>query len=117
MSRLKVKLFACSFVLIATLAIASIQDVFAEPYLAVRSGLKCMLCHVNPDGGGKRTAFGRNYGQTLLPAEPARANHYLRTEVPKPKYCQDSCKSRHFSFSQFVFLRVSEDQRTVSKGR
>jgi len=55
--------------LVVLLAIAA--PVAAEPYLSVRTGLKCSQCHTNVTGGGNRTAFGAIFAQMQLPMRPA----------------------------------------------
>jgi hypothetical protein len=40
---------------------------FAEPYFAIREGLKCSSCHINKTGGGQRTRMGAGYGTQQLP--------------------------------------------------
>ncbi|HEX5419891.1 MAG TPA: hypothetical protein VFY39_07815, partial [Gammaproteobacteria bacterium] len=36
------------------------------PYLAVRTGLKCVSCHLDPDGGGLRTVVGDAFARTEI---------------------------------------------------
>lgn len=52
-------------------AVLVTQPAQAEPYFSVMAGKKCMACHVNPTGGGKRTAFGNAFGQKTLSARSA----------------------------------------------
>jgi hypothetical protein len=49
-------------------AVLNVQGADALPIYARQTGLPCAKCHVNPQGGGPRTAFGRAF---------ARNGHHL----------------------------------------
>jgi hypothetical protein len=61
---LKLTAFAFSLLICAS------ASLFAEPYFAIREGLKCSACHTNITGGGKRTRMGTGYGAIDLPWKP-----------------------------------------------
>jgi len=44
------------------------QAARAEPYMAVREGYKCSVCHVNHTGGGARTDYAAVYEATRMAA-------------------------------------------------
>lgn len=54
------------FALVALFIVGSAAH--AEPYFAVREGMKCNSCHFNATGGGMRNVFGNSWAQTALPA-------------------------------------------------
>ena len=61
------KILTFSFILF----FIGVSTIVAEPYIAVREGLKCSACHSNITGGGKRTPMGAGYGAIDLPWKPA----------------------------------------------
>lgn len=52
-----------------------------EPYLAIRTGLKCSACHVNRSGGGGRSAYGSVYAQTQLAMRTGTARSRALNDV------------------------------------
>jgi len=49
---------------------------FAEPYIALQTGDKCMTCHTNITGGGKRTPYGTAYSQLNMPSRLAPEQYW-----------------------------------------
>jgi hypothetical protein len=66
-----IRLMAGAAALLLYLAHGAVR---AEPYFAVREGMKCANCHVSPSGGGMRNQVGNTWAQTALPQR--------RIEVP-----------------------------------
>ncbi|HCL28281.1 MAG TPA: hypothetical protein DIC52_07580 [Candidatus Latescibacteria bacterium] len=53
-------------VLLSLLCVSIRLEVAAEPYIALREGLKCSSCHVNHTGGGMRNGYGALFTQTEI---------------------------------------------------
>jgi len=55
-------------VLFAAALFLAAPSAVAEPYMAVREGYKCSVCHVNRTGGGARTDYAAVYEATRMAA-------------------------------------------------
>ena len=75
----RVAMFLC----LSPLAIS--LSAFAEPHLAIQTGLKCGVCHTSPSGGGMRTIYGNIFAQQELPAhsllEPGETPNFWTGKV------------------------------------
>jgi hypothetical protein len=58
---------ACCWIACVILLMTALRAA-AEPVFAVRQGVKCAACHVNPTGGGLRNDFGSTWSQRVWPA-------------------------------------------------
>jgi hypothetical protein len=58
----------CLRVLVVLIVLAAVTsvEVAAEPYIALREGLKCSTCHVNHTGGGMRNGYGALFSSTEI---------------------------------------------------
>jgi hypothetical protein len=75
---------------IAVLAALVSATAHAEPYLAIRTGLKCSACHENVSGGGARNAYGAGYGRQELPsAERSSTEAFDGAIVPRVRIGAD----------------------------
>lgn len=52
--------------LLISLTLLATGAALAEPYIALREGLKCATCHVNRTGGGMRNGYGTLFTQTEI---------------------------------------------------
>ena len=62
------------------LLVFGVAELKSEPYISFQTKLQCSVCHVNPTGGGMRTAFGRSYGNKQLPSS---AQNLSDTDIAK----------------------------------
>src|SRR5579862_455287 len=56
--------------------LVSAAPALAEPYFAVREGLRCSACHTNMNGGGKRTDLVTTHARELLHYSPTLLGNF-----------------------------------------
>jgi hypothetical protein len=74
-------------IVVAIGLLAASSPAQARPAYARQTGLACGVCHVNPAGGGPRTAFGRAFarnGHRLPGAARRRRNRGYSSEPRRP---------------------------------
>jgi hypothetical protein len=76
---------------------ALVETASALPKFSSRTGWKCQACHVNPSGGGMRSAGGVTYG---------------REELPVPTWSEEFALDE-FSTQLTDFIGIGADARTL----
>ncbi len=72
-----IRVLSAALLALAMVSMAS-EAAQALPIYAARTGLPCGQCHINPEGGGPRTSFGRAFAANghRLPGERHRRHSH-----------------------------------------
>ena len=78
--------------IVGLVAFAAPRSASALPAYAQQTGLACGRCHVNPAGGGARTAFGKAFAANghAVPSKAKPGKASVHGEIESPSQPPDS---------------------------